>query len=133
MRQSFAALATAGLLVVVGCSDAGSSSQVPSVASSGSAAAGSDGIRIIEASTQMHLDGVGVGVGNIWVAEYTPAGGTLTTGLTAALFISIEADASKNRTERVGAGQDVGLPGYHLHIVAVEPTRIQVEVTREPD
>lgn len=85
-------------------------------------------IRTIEATTQMHLKGVAIGVGNIWEEEYTPVGGTPLYGLTAALFLSVERDASQSRHLRVHAGQDVNVPGYRLHVVSVEPTRIQLEV-----
>ena len=120
------AIVAAGLLLLAGCGNAASSGQP-----SGASSPGRD-IRIIEASTQLQLDGVAIGVGNIFEEPYAPPGGTPTVGLTAALFVTVKSDTSQNRTERVGAGQEVDVPGYRLRIISVEAGRIQVEVVERP-
>jgi hypothetical protein len=123
-RMLLTAFAAAGCLMVAACSD--SHAEPAGKAPSPSAAA--DTIRTIEATTQMHLKGVGIGVGNIWEEEFVPAGGDRQRGLTAGLFISVEQNASESRKLRVHAGQVVNIPGYRLHVVRVEPTRIRIQV-----
>ncbi len=90
-------------------------------------------VRTIESSTQMHLDGVGVGVGNIHEEAYTSADGTSHTGLTAGVFITVEDDTSLNQNIRVHPGQELEVPGYRLHVVAVEPDAILVDVIERPE
>lgn len=133
VRTRLIAIAAAGLFLLAGCAGTGSSGQ-PSSSSGQPSSSGSPtgDVRIIESSTQMHLDGVGIGVGNIFEEGYTPQGGTPTTGPTAALFVSVESDPSQNRTERLGAGQEIVVPGYRLRVISVESTRIQVEVVEQP-
>ena len=96
-----AAVVFAGSLAVAACggAGAGSASAVPSSGSSGAAASGSARVETIESSTQLHLDGVGVGVGNIREEDYTPADGTPVRGLTAGVFITVEADTSRPEIE----------------------------------
>jgi hypothetical protein len=122
-----------GLLLLAGCAGAGASGQPSS--SNGqpfTSSSPSGDVRIIEASTQLNLEGVGIGVGNIHEEEYTPPGGSPSVGLTAAIFVNVEADPLQNRTERVGAGQEVDVPGYRLRIISVEASRIHVEVVEKP-
>ncbi|MPZ50660.1 MAG: hypothetical protein GEU75_15410 [Dehalococcoidia bacterium] len=85
-------------------------------------------LHAIEATTQLHLEGVAIGVGNIWEEEYTPAGENSRRGLTAGLFISVEKDASQNRNLRVHSGQEVIIPGYRLQVISVEPQRMNLAV-----
>jgi len=119
------AFAAVGCLMVAACAD---SSQAAQGGSAPPTFAGAGTIRTIEATTQMHLKGVAVGVGNIWEEDYVPEGGTPQRGLTAALFISVARNASESRKLRVHSGQIVDVPGYRFHVVSVEPTRIQIRV-----
>jgi hypothetical protein len=121
-RAALSQVLAAGCLIVVACSDdATSGGATPTYAGPGT-------LRTIEAGTQMHLDGVALGVGNIWDEEYAPNGDPPRRGLTAGLFISVEGDAAQNRTVRVHPGQDVEVPGYRLHVTSVEPRQIQLAV-----
>jgi hypothetical protein len=106
-------------LILTAC--AASSSQSPTQSMPATA-------RTIEATTQMHLVGVAVGVGNIREEAYTSADGVSHTGLTAAIAITVEDDPSLNQNIRVHPGQDVDVPGYRLHVIAVEPTEIVLDV-----
>jgi FtsP/CotA-like multicopper oxidase with cupredoxin domain len=106
-------------LILAAC--AASSSQSPTESMPATA-------RTIEATTQMHLDGVAVGVGNIREETYTSADGSSQTGLTAAITITVENDASLNQQIRVHPGQDVDVPGYRLHVIAVVSTEIVLDV-----
>ena len=90
--------------------------------------AGPGELRTIASGTQMHLDGVAIGVGNIWDEEYVPTGGTPVVGLTALLFISPTDETIANSTVRVHPGQEVDVPGYRLHVVSVEPGLVRLAV-----
>ncbi|MFN2420279.1 MAG: hypothetical protein ABR527_02705 [Gemmatimonadota bacterium] len=87
----------------------------------------------IEETTQIHLNGVAIGVGNIWEEDYTPIGGGSTRGLTAGLFISVKEDPSQSRTLRVHPGQEVTVPGHRLQVVSVEPREIRLAVVEVPE
>jgi hypothetical protein len=82
----------------------------------------------IQATTQLHLEGVALGVGNIWEEEYTPEGQEPQRGLTALLFISVQNDSSQNRQVRVHPGQELDVPGYHLQVLAVEERYVHLAV-----
>jgi hypothetical protein len=84
----------------------------------------------IQSTTQLHLDGLAIGAGNIWEEDYVLANGESRRGLTGLLFFTIAADPSRNFVVRVHPGQDVDAPGYRLHVVAVEETRVHFTVER---
>jgi hypothetical protein len=85
-------------------------------------------LHAVQATTQLHLRGVAIGVGNIWEEEYRTAGGESRNGLTAGLFISVRDDPSQNRRIRVHPGQEVSVPGHLLHVVAVEERVVHLAV-----
>lgn len=87
----------------------------------------------IQSTTQLHLDGVGIGTGNIWEEEYTPAGGTPQRGLTAMLAISVESDPTYSQTLRVHPGLELDIPGYHLQVLAVDEGYVHLAVTEGAD
>jgi hypothetical protein len=113
------AAALTACLVIAAC--AGSSGPSPTVSMPAT-------VRTIEAGTQLHLEGVGVGVGNIWEETYTTAAGATQSGFTASLAITVDGDTSLNQNVRVHPGQHVDVPGYRLRVVAVEPNLIQLDV-----
>lgn len=124
-RPLLAALLALACLTAGACSDGKTrQSLLPTPTSTTSSA-----VQIIETNTQMHLKGVALGVGNIWEEMYLLADGAERHGLTAALFISVENDRSQSWNLRVHSGQDLNVPGYRLHIVLVEKTRIQLEIS----
>jgi hypothetical protein len=83
----------------------------------------------IATNTQMHLDGAAIGVGNIWEEEYTPAGESLPRrGLTAALFITVKDDTSKNVQRRFHPGEEVSVPGYRVRVVSVDEKSVELEI-----
>jgi hypothetical protein len=86
----------------------------------------------IEATTQLHLRGVAIGVGNIWEEQYIPEGGTSMTGLTAGLFLTVQNDASQSRTLRVHPGTDIVVANYRLQVLSVETRGIQLAVFEGP-
>jgi hypothetical protein len=124
MKAILSTLLGLGCLLLAACSG-GDIKQTP-LQTPGSST--SSDVEIIETNTQMHLKGVALGVGNIREEMYLLADGAQRHGLTAALFISVENDSSQNRTLRVHSGQDLAVPGYRLHVVLVEKTRIQLKV-----
>ena len=121
-------------IAVAACGAAGPSGGSPVRSSGASVAAASESARveIIESSTQLHLDGVGVGVGNIREEEYTPSDGTPVRGLTAGVFISVEADTSQNQTLRAFPELEIEVPGYRLRVLTVEAASMQLEVIDLP-
>src|SRR5687768_14121125 len=90
------AFAAAGCLMGVACSDATPGNETVTIEP-----AEDSTLYTIEETTQIHLNGVAIGVGNIWEEDYTPPSGGSTRGLTAGLFISVKEDPSQNRTLRV--------------------------------
>jgi hypothetical protein len=88
-------------------------------------------LRSVQAGTQMHLRGVAIGVGNIWEEDYVTAAGESRTGLTAGLFITVQADPGQNRFVRVHPGQDVAVPGYLLRTLAVESRVVHLAVIED--
>jgi hypothetical protein len=124
LRREARAGVLVGVLVLAACDGASGPSPTTSLPAT---------VRTIEASTQMHLAGVDVGVGNIQEETYTDADGVAQTGLTAGLFVTVEQDATLNHTVRVHPGQDIDVPGYRLHVIAVEPTRILLDVIEVTD
>lgn len=127
-----ALLAAAASLLLMGCSEGEPTSQAvtPTPAA---AYTGPGSVRTIMDGTQMHLEGVGVGVGNIWEDEYVTADGTRNRGPTAGLFISLEEEPSKNRHLRVHDGFEVDVPGYRLHIVAIGESGVDIAVINLPE
>lgn len=89
-------------------------------------------LQSITEGTQIHLEGVAVGAGNIWEDDYVTADGRSKRGLRAALFITVKDDASQNRSQRVYAGLDVDAPGYRFHVVSVRETSVQIAVIKVP-
>ena len=69
---------------------------------------------VIEGSTQGHLDGVGVGVGNIWEGEYVLPDGARRSGLSAGLWIG------GRSAVRVGPGSVVAIGPGRWEVVLVE-------------
>src|SRR5262245_13068825 len=55
----------------------------------------------IASGTQLHLRGLAVGAGNFWTDDYVDSDGAPKRGPTAALFISVLDDPSRNQTFRV--------------------------------
>lgn len=88
-------------------------------------------LRTIQAGTQLHLDGVDIGTGNIWEEEYTPVSGQVTRGLTALLAVTVEQDPAQNQNLRVHPGQEVEVPGYRLQVVAIDAERIHLAVIED--
>jgi hypothetical protein len=88
------------------------------------------GITIIETNTQATLDDVRIGVGNIRESEWTDAGGTTRRGLTAALFISVRDDASKDTKLRVHPGQTFTASKQRFEVLAVDATRVQLRSSK---
>jgi hypothetical protein len=119
----------AGFLLGVACSggDEVISTKTPTPTYSGPGT-----LQTITAGTQIHLEGVAVGAGNIWEDDYVTADGTSERGLRAALFVRVKDDASQNRSQRVHAGLDVDAPGYRFHVVSVRPTSVQLGVIKVP-
>jgi hypothetical protein len=64
--------------------------------------------------------------------EYTPPGEAPRRGLTAGLWLSYREEPSQNRHLRVYPGQEIVVPGYRLHIIAVEPRIVRLAIRREP-
>jgi hypothetical protein len=127
-----ALLAVAASILLMGCSEG----EPPGQAATPTPAAsytGPGSVRAIMDGTQMHLEGVGVGVGNIWEDEYVTAAGARNRGPTAGLFIAIEGDPSKNRHLRVYDGFEVDVPGYRLHIVAIRESGVEIAVIKLPE
>jgi len=115
-----------GCLLAGGCSDGNSRGADPTPTYTGPGE-----IRSIEASAQMHLVGVAVGVGNIWEEEYETADGTPRRGLTAGLFITVEDDASESRKLRVHPGLEVDVPGYRIRVLSVHESRIELALIED--
>jgi hypothetical protein len=134
-----AAFAAAGCLMGVACSDATPGNETVTIeptddrTPSTIETAEDSTLYTIEETTQIHLNGVAIGVGNIWEEDYTPPGGGSTRGLTAGLFISVKEDPSQNRTLRVHPGQEVTVPGYRLQVVSVESREIRLAVVEVPE
>jgi hypothetical protein len=103
---------------------------------SGDAASGSpvnatqlaENVRVLESNTQMQLDGVAIGAGNIWEEDYFQSDGTKQKGLTAALFITVTGDPAKNQNLRVHPGQELDLPGYHITVVSIEGKNMSLKL-----
>jgi hypothetical protein len=127
-----ALVAVAVCVLVMGCTEGEQSS--PAVTPAPAAAyTGPGSVRAVMDGTQMHLEGVGVGVGNIWEAEYVTEDGTRKRGPTAGLWISVEEDTSQNRHLRVHDGFDVNVPGYRLHVVSVGESSVEIAVIKLPE
>jgi hypothetical protein len=86
----------------------------------------------IESNTQAHVGRLAIGAGNFWEDEYTPPGGASQRGLMAGLWLTYREDPAQNRHLRVYPGQEIVVPGYHLRIIAVEPSVVRVAIRREP-
>jgi hypothetical protein len=127
-------IVAAGCLLAAACSDREQVAYgpTPTVANAAGAYQGPGTVQRIVSGTQMHLDGVAIGVGNIWDEQYTTQDGTPKQGRTAAVFIAVEEDASQSRTLRVYPGLEVDAPGYRLHVVSVEDTSVQIAVIQVP-
>lgn len=133
-RVLLAAFAATGCLAFAACSDSDSEQGTEPIANSPVPTyIGPGALHTIEETTQLHLKGVGIGVGNIWEEEYTPTGGVPSRGLTAMLFISVEADPSQNLRQRVHPGQELTVPGYRLQVLSVEERRIHLAVVEVPE
>jgi len=116
----------AGLLTACGDDHDTPRTEVPASAISSPAG---DGEVVIAETTQGRLDGVGVGVGNIWDGEYSLADGTRRNGPSAGLWIGGAGAV------RVGAGSVVSIGAAHWEVVAVEQApggRGAVRLRRSP-
>jgi hypothetical protein len=128
------AIVAAGCLVAAGCSVAREQVAVGATAASTAAPyAGPGTVHVLMSGTQLHLTGVGIGVGNIWEEQYQEVDGTSTRGLTAGLFIAVSDDASQNRTLRVHPGMQVAAAGYRLDIVSIGQSSVQFAVIEPPE
>jgi hypothetical protein len=110
------------------------SSPATAAATSGAAQSGgtTDDVLSIESNTQAHVGQLAIGAGNFSEDEYTPPGEAPRRGLTAGLWLSYREEPAQNRHLRVYAGQEIVVPGYRLHIIAVEPTIVRLAIRREP-
>ena len=64
--------------------------------------------------------------------EYTPPGEAPRRGMMAGLWLSYREEPAQNRHLRVYPGQEIVVPGYRLHIIAVEPRIVRLAIRREP-
>ena len=85
----------------------------------------------IETNTQATLDDLKIGVGNIRESAYANDAGAQTTGLTAALFLSMLAPR-EDRTVRMHPGMKVDIGTKSVEMRSVEKTKVVVNVTNRP-